>query len=50
MFICIPKSGYRNSIKLIIQLLGHVVVFLHHPKGAYKVLSANVMNYWNDKI
>jgi len=32
-------------IKLIFKLLRHVSVFLHHPQGGLKVMSAKVMNY-----
>jgi len=49
MFISI-KNAHGSSKNLILKLLRHVVLFLHHPQGAYKVLSAKVTNYWNDKI
>jgi len=35
----IPTYAPRISIKFILKLLGHVLVFLHHPQRAYKFVS-----------
>ena len=45
MFIIIvPTNAHVISIRLILQLLRYVSVFVHHPQGAYKLCQLIINN------
>jgi hypothetical protein len=46
MFICIPKAAHRSSIELILEYFS----VLTPSCGSSQGLSAEVMDYWIDKI
>jgi len=50
MFIIIPTYAQISSVKLILKLLRHVSVLIHRLFREFTVVSAEVLNYYNDKI